>query len=79
MTSNGGVATPEMIAAKPASTLLSGLVAGVRGGAWVGRHAGADRLITLDIGGTSADIGIVVDGRPYRGRCAQRHRSPASR
>lgn len=63
MTSSGGVATPEMIAQKPASTLLSGLVAGVRGGAWVGRHAGTDRLITLDIGGTSADIGIVVDGR----------------
>jgi N-methylhydantoinase A len=63
MTSSGGVATPEMIARKPASTLLSGLVAGVRGGAWVGRHAGSERLITLDIGGTSADIGIVVDGR----------------
>lgn len=63
MTSSGGVATPEMIARKPASTLLSGLVAGVRGGAWVGSHAGAERLITLDIGGTSADIGIVVDGR----------------
>ena len=63
MTSSGGVATPGMIAQKPASTLLSGLVAGVRGGAFVGRHAGTDRLITLDIGGTSADIGIVVDGR----------------
>jgi N-methylhydantoinase A len=63
MTSSGGVATPEMIAQKPASTLLSGLVAGVRGGAWVGQHAGSQRLITLDIGGTSADIGIVVDGR----------------
>ena len=63
MTSSGGVATPGMIAQKPASTLLSGLVAGVRGGAFVGRHAGTDRLITLDIGCTSADIGIVVDGR----------------
>lgn len=63
MTSSGGVATPGMIARKPAATLLSGLVAGVRGGAWIGRHAGAERLITLDIGGTSADIGIVVDGR----------------
>lgn len=63
MTSSGGLATPDMIAEKPASTLLSGLVAGVRGGAWVGEHAGADRLITLDIGGTSADIGIIRDGR----------------
>ena len=63
MTSSGGVATPAMIAERPATTLLSGLVAGVRGGAWIGSHIGADRLITLDIGGTSADIGIVRDGR----------------
>ncbi|AXC50225.1 hydantoinase/oxoprolinase family protein [Paracoccus suum] len=63
MTSSGGLATPTMIAEKPAATLLSGLVAGVRAGAWIGRHSGTDRLITLDIGGTSADIGIIQDGR----------------
>ncbi|MBO6720021.1 MAG: hydantoinase/oxoprolinase family protein [Rhizobiaceae bacterium] len=63
MTSSGGLATPEMIAERPATTLLSGLVAGVRGGAWVGSHAGMERLVTLDIGGTSADIGIIRDGR----------------
>lgn len=63
MTSSGGLATPEIIAERPATTLLSGLVAGVRGGAWVGEHAGTNRLITLDIGGTSADIGIIRDGR----------------
>jgi len=44
-------------------TLLSGLAAGVLGGAWVGALSGRSRLITFDIGGTSADIGIVVDGR----------------
>ena len=63
MTSSGGLATPEMIAERPATTLLSGLVAGVRGGAWVGEHAGTDKLVTLDIGGTSADIGIIREGR----------------
>ncbi|HWK63577.1 MAG TPA: hydantoinase/oxoprolinase family protein [Rhizobiaceae bacterium] len=63
MTSSGGLATPEMIAQRPVTTLLSGLVAGVRGGAWVGEHAGTDKLVTLDIGGTSADIGIIRDGR----------------
>ncbi|MEM9221902.1 MAG: hydantoinase/oxoprolinase family protein, partial [Pseudomonadota bacterium] len=63
MTSNGGLATPDMIAARPASTLLSGLVAGVRAGAFIGNHTGTDHLITLDIGGTSADIGIVRGGR----------------
>jgi len=62
MASNGGVATPTMVTEKPALTLLSGLVAGVLGGAWVGELAGRHRLITFDIGGTSADIGIVIDG-----------------
>jgi N-methylhydantoinase A len=63
MASNGGVATAGMVTDKPTLTLLSGLAAGVLGGAWVGTLAGRRRLITFDIGGTSADIGIVVDGR----------------
>ncbi len=58
MTSSGGVATPEMIAQKPASTLLSGLVAGVRGGALIGFINGAITLyfrvnsliVTLGVG-----------------------------
>ena len=63
MASNGGVATPAMVSEKPVYTLLSGLAAGVLGGAWVGALAQRQRLITFDIGGTSADIGIVIDGR----------------
>jgi len=63
MASNGGVATPAMVSEKPVYTLLSGLAAGVLGGAWAGALAERRRLITFDIGGTSADIGIVVDGR----------------
>lgn len=63
MGSNGGVATIETAAEKPALTLLSGLAAGVMGGGWIGATAGRRRLITFDIGGTSADIGIVVDGK----------------
>ena len=63
MASNGGVATPGMVAEKPVITLLSGLAAGVLGGAWIGALSDRRKLITFDIGGTSADIGIVVDGR----------------
>jgi len=62
MASNGGVATPEMVRAKPALTLMSGLAAGVLGGAMVGKLTGRNHLITFDIGGTSADIGIMLDG-----------------
>ncbi|MGD9912958.1 MAG: hydantoinase/oxoprolinase family protein [Rhizobiaceae bacterium] len=62
MASNGGVATAKMVTEKPALTLMSGLAAGVLGGAWVGDIVDRRRLITFDIGGTSADIGIIVDG-----------------
>ena len=63
MGSNGGVATAAMIAERPVLTLLSGPAAGVMGGAWAAQAAGRDRIITFDVGGTSADIGIVIDGR----------------
>jgi N-methylhydantoinase A len=63
MASNGGVATPAMVNEKPVMTLLSGLAAGVLGGAWIGGLSGRSKLVTFDIGGTSADIGIVVEGR----------------
>jgi len=63
MTSNGGIATPTMVSEKPVMTLLSGVAAGVLGGALVGGLSGRKKLITFDIGGTSADIGLVVDGR----------------
>lgn len=62
MGSNGGVATANMVAERPILTLLSGPAAGVLGGAWSGELSGRNNLITFDVGGTSADIGIVVDG-----------------
>ncbi len=62
MASNGGVATAEMVVDKPVLTLLSGPAAGVLGGAWAGALSGRKRLITFDIGGTSADIGLVDHG-----------------
>jgi N-methylhydantoinase A/oxoprolinase/acetone carboxylase beta subunit len=62
MRSNGGIATAALIADLPVLTLLSGPAAGVLGGAWSGALSGRRNLITFDIGGTSADIGIVRDG-----------------
>ena len=61
--SNGGLATPRVVAQKPALTLLSGPAAGVLGGAWTGERSQRTRLITFDVGGTSADIGVVTDGQ----------------
>ena len=63
MGSHGGVATAATVADRPVLTLLSGPAAGVLGGAWAAAMSDRDRLITFDVGGTSADIGIVIDGR----------------
>ena len=60
MTSNGGVATARTIADKPVYTLLSGPAAGVLGGEWTAQTDERRNLITFDVGGTSADIGIVT-------------------
>ena len=61
MTSNGGVATPRTITETPVHALVSGLAGGVLGGQWVGGQADRRKLITFDVGGTSADIGIVTE------------------
>ena len=61
MRSNGGVSPAEVAADQPVTLLLSGPAAGVLGGAWAGQHSGRGKLITFDVGGTSADIGIVTE------------------
>jgi N-methylhydantoinase A len=64
--SNGGAELADSLRGRPVVALLSGPAAGVSGAAEVARDAGweAADLMTLDVGGTSADIGIVRDGRP---------------
>ena len=61
MMSSGGVASVRAAAERPVTLLLSGPAAGILGGQWAGALAGRRRLITFDMGGTSADIGIVTE------------------
>ena len=61
MMSNGGVASAAQAARRPVTLLLSGPAAGVLGAVWAGERSGRKRLITFDMGGTSADIGIVTE------------------
>ena len=63
MTSASGVATAEGAIHRPVNLLMSGPVAGVVGGIWAGKQAGFENVITLDVGGTSADIGLAQGGR----------------
>jgi N-methylhydantoinase A len=62
MKSNGGVAGAAAIRRAPAVTALSGPAAGVVGARAVAAAAGFPDIITVDIGGTSADICLMKDG-----------------
>ena len=65
--SNGGVMTAELGKSACLQMLLSGTAAGVIGAGFVARQAGLDKVLSLDIGGTSADVAIIVDGTPTYG------------
>jgi len=62
MQSNGGVATPEIAARNPASTVLSGPAGGPVAALAFTRARGSDDCIVVDMGGTSFDATVVKDG-----------------
>jgi N-methylhydantoinase A len=66
MRSSGGVATIDEAAAHPAVALVSGPAAGAVGAARVARAAGYPNAIAFDMGGTSTDVCLIVDGVPER-------------
>ncbi|GLY82750.1 methylhydantoinase [Actinoallomurus iriomotensis] len=65
MTSNGGVLSANEVVDRPITTVLSGPAAGALGAAFVARAAAEHaNVITLDGGGTSTDVAVVLDGEP---------------
>lgn len=64
MKSDGGVAGADTMRRAPVQSALSGPAAGVMGAGFVGALAGFKDLITIDIGGTSADICLIKNGEP---------------
>lgn len=65
--SNGGVMDVETGKTHCVGMLLSGTAAGVTGAAFLAEAAGARQVLTLDIGGTSADLALIIDGAPQFG------------
>jgi len=63
MESNGGVMTSTAAKERPIQTLLSGPVGGAMGVVAVGEQLGEGHLIGIDMGGTSFDVSLVIDGR----------------
>jgi len=66
MQSNGGLASAAFVAHSPAHIIESGPAAGVVGGAALARRLNEPRIITFDMGGTTAKAGLVEDGEVLR-------------
>ncbi len=64
MTSGGGMRAASSAARHAASLALSGPAGGVVGAAAVLRALDIKSALTMDIGGTSADAGLILDGEP---------------
>ncbi len=64
MQANGGIMAADTACERSVSTVLSGPAAGVIAAAFISRLAGFENVITCDMGGTSFDVGMIVDGEP---------------
>jgi N-methylhydantoinase A len=64
MQSSGGVITAESAHRRPLETLLSGPVGGTMGGVTLAETLDRPNVICMDMGGTSFDVSLIVDGRP---------------
>lgn len=64
MTSAGGTLSVQLGSKHAAALALSGPAGGVAGASAIVRELGIDLALTIDIGGTSADVGLIVDGEP---------------
>jgi N-methylhydantoinase A len=64
MLSSGGIATPEVVRRFPIRICESGPAAGAVTAASVGRQVDADRVLSFDMGGTTAKACLIHDGAP---------------
>ena len=62
MQSNGGVSTAEKARQSPVFTLLSGPVGGTMAGTALAASSDRKNLLCVDMGGTSFDVSLVIDG-----------------
>jgi len=60
---NGGTASVAAAKARAVTTVNSGPAGGVVAAAWYGRRHQREQIVSVDMGGTSFDIGLIEDGR----------------
>jgi N-methylhydantoinase A len=64
MQSNGGALNVATTVRQACRSVLSGPAGGAIAAAWIGRQVGAEFLVSADMGGTSFDVALIVDGQP---------------
>lgn len=63
MHSAGGMASPEAASERPLLMALSGPAAGVAAAAAVARETGESAVLSFDMGGTTTDVALILDGQ----------------
>jgi N-methylhydantoinase A len=66
MQSNGGLASISEAARRPAALLESGPAAGVAACGYLAQQKGIDHALAVDMGGTSFDVALIIDGQPMQ-------------
>lgn len=64
MQGNGGTISAKRAADQAVNTVMSGPASGVMAAAYTARAAGFANVLTYDMGGTSSDVGLIIDGIP---------------
>jgi N-methylhydantoinase A len=75
--SDGGLMSAEAASERPVYTVLSGPAGGVTSTAMVARRSGFPRLLAFDMGGTSTDVSVIIDGQPTISRSTEVGMFPA--
>ncbi|HWD58571.1 MAG TPA: hydantoinase/oxoprolinase family protein, partial [Stellaceae bacterium] len=76
MEASGGLMTVATARERPVHTVLSGPAGGVVASAHVAARSGFADIITMDMGGTSTDISLILGGEPQVTREASLERTP---
>ena len=69
--SDGGLMSASAASDRPVHTILSGPAGGVTSTAVIARRIGIDKLLSFDMGGTSTDVSVIMDGQPIIARSTE--------
>jgi N-methylhydantoinase A len=75
--SDGGLMSAKAAQDRPVHTVLSGPAGGVTATAMISRRTGLPRLLAFDMGGTSTDVSVIIDGEPIISRSTEVGSFPA--